>query len=197
MKQKSFKTHIYEAHNYWTQSVQPGDTVIDATLGNGYDTYFLATLLQGKGRLVSYDIQKQAIDASENRLSSLAENERKIITLKLKSHIYLEESDVKLIVYNLGYLPGSDKTITTQRTSTIQSLERAVQILKPKGALSITCYPGHEEGRWEQKEVLRFISLLPESKWKFSHHYWVTPHQNLSKEFLAPSLIWLQAVPGA
>ena len=59
-------------------------------------------------------------------------------------------STPKLIVYNLGYLPGSDKLLTTKTSSTLLSVEKALSLIAPNGAISITCYPGHEEGKKEE-----------------------------------------------
>ena len=49
-------------HLYVKKIVQPGDVVIDATTGNGYDTCFLANLVGKNGLVFGFDIQEQAID---------------------------------------------------------------------------------------------------------------------------------------
>src|SRR5215211_3302260 len=118
------KPHLMQAHKYWKEFFQPGDTIIDATIGNGHDTFFLAQLLQGEGTLIGYDIQPAAVEQTKKRLEGLPIAFRKIICLKLKSHASFDESSAKLIVYNLGYLPGGDKTVTTQCTATLQSIKK-------------------------------------------------------------------------
>ena len=47
-------------HSLLRQVVRAGDTVIDATCGNGYDSLLLAKLAlhQDKGKLICYDIQQ-------------------------------------------------------------------------------------------------------------------------------------------
>ena len=44
------------------QAVQSGDTVIDATLGNGHDTVMLAELVGEGGHVIGFDIQPDAVD---------------------------------------------------------------------------------------------------------------------------------------
>jgi SAM-dependent methyltransferase len=184
------KPHLTLARHYWETIVRPGDTLIDATLGNGQDTLFLAQLLKGKGSLTGYDIQPQAIENATKRLEELPLCLGKIISLKLKSHEQFEEKNVRLIVYNLGYLPGGNKTVTTVASSTLLSLESALDCLLPEGAISITCYPRHEAGGKEEVAVKEFLRSLPRTTWSVCHHQWLNRP-------LAPSLIWLRRVPDA
>jgi predicted methyltransferase len=183
------KPHLTTAQFAWKQLIHPADRVIDATIGNGYDTYFLAKLLQGQGELIGYDIQPQALVQTQKRLEALPPSWRQNIHLKLQSHAALSETNVKLIVYNLGYLPRGDKKITTQRTSTLQSIGCAMQSLAPGGAISITCYPGHPEGALEQEGLVAFLQTLPSNQWDVYHHVWLYPNRRLT-----PSWIWIQAV---
>ena len=46
-----------------------GDSVLDATAGNGYDTLKAAKLVQPNGNVVAIDIQKQAIEATKAKLT--------------------------------------------------------------------------------------------------------------------------------
>lgn len=177
--------HLTYAHRYWREFLHPGDCVIDATVGNGYDTFFLASLLKGQGRLIGYDIQQEAIENTKVRLEGLLENEKKIICLKKKSHALFEEKEVNLIVYNLGYLPGADKRVTTAVETTLQSVENGLKILAKRGAMSITCYPGHEEGGLEQAAIKNFLKTIPSSSWTVCFHQWINRPN-------APTLIWLQ-----
>jgi hypothetical protein len=180
------KPHILIARRYWEHVLKPGDTVIDATLGNGHDALFLAQLLQGKGKLICYEIQEKAIEQAKKRLQELPVDYLNTIQFKHQSHHSFEEEGVKLIVYNLGYLPGGDKKITTLRETTLKSLERGLGALCPKGAISITCYPGHEEGAHEEKLLLDYLRTLPAAQWQICYHQWINRPAS-------PSLIWLQA----
>lgn len=178
------KSHILQAHHYWEKIVQPGDTLIDATVGNGQDTLFLAKLLKGSGSLVGYDIQPQALEEAKKRLGHISCG---LVKLKLQSHIHFEEKSVKLIVYNLGYLPGGDKRVTTQCESTLKSIQDGMQRIVPGGGMSITCYPGHEEGAREEISLLDFLKAVPKQEWKICYHRWINSP-------LSPSLFWMQAL---
>ena len=184
------RPHLNFAHNSWEKCVHPGDTVIDATVGNGHDTFFLAQLLKGQGRLIGYDIQPQALEQTQKRLTGLPAPWQDIVALRLQSHTHVSETGIKLIVYNLGYLPGGDKAITTQRESTIQSIQSALHCLSAEGAISITCYPGHAEGALEQEAIIDFLKTLPSDRWNICHHIWINRPRS-------PTWIWLQALHGA
>ncbi len=141
------------------EHLQPLDVVIDATCGNGHDTLFLTTLSE---QVISLDIQRSAIQKTEQLVGTKA-------TLLHLSHEYIDEVPLpkppRLIVYNLGYLPGGDKCITTKRDTTLISLKKSMNILAPDGAISLTCYPGHEEGFHEEQAVAEFLKTLNPQQW--------------------------------
>ena len=80
---------------------------------------------------------------------------------------------LKLIVYNLGYLPGGDKSLTTRVSSTKQSVKRALEVLPNGGALSITFYPGHAEGKDELDTILPYLAALPSTAFTVTKHSWI------------------------
>lgn len=181
-------SHLSCAHALWSLIVSPNDVVVDATLGNGHDALFLAKLLQGKGILLGYDIQKKALDATHKLFKDHPEVTKELnFTFYLRSHEELEASLPSLIVYNLGYLPGGDKELTTSVDSTKKSVEKAMGLVKTGGVISLTCYPGHAEGK---KELDIFVPLFthPPKGWKsFSFR---SPNPN------APVLFLFQKEPG-
>lgn len=168
-------SHLSIAHLLWKELLQEGDTAIDATLGTGQDASFLVKELvqKKKGFLYGFDIQYQALEQTKAKLH-LSEEEEKRVKLLCTSHEFFPEEilpgKVKLIVYNLGYLPGGDKEITTKLSSTCSSIESAKNLLAPGGALSITCYPGHPEGMRESKAVEQLLQSLPPS-WNLTKTY--------------------------
>jgi hypothetical protein len=178
--------HLELAKQYWKSHLCPGDTAIDATAGNGHDTLFLAGL--GLSALLALDIQEAAIQKTRERLEAHSALGR--VILRLGSHEDLSglPAPPKLIVYNLGYLPGGDKTLTTTTASTLKSVSTALSLLGEKGALSITCYPGHEEGEREEAALLEWASSLPSDKWEVRHHRWINRPRS-------PSLIWISPRP--
>jgi ubiquinone/menaquinone biosynthesis C-methylase UbiE len=74
------------AHVIWQQLVQPGDSVVDATCGNGHDALFLAQLVGPSGRLHGFDVQKDAVDATRERLHSLEDSAAPRICLTEACH---------------------------------------------------------------------------------------------------------------
>lgn len=169
----------------WRSLVSPGDCIIDATLGNGHDAFALLTMLDGLGFFIGYDIQEKSIISTKELLQSLPFSPKLQIELRQQCHSKIEANNPKLIVYNLGYLPGSDKTLTTRVSTTLISIQRAQEILQKQGMISITLYPGHKEGEEEQEALIHYVTSLPKKEWNVSWMKWL----NRTK---APSLLLLQ-----
>jgi tRNA1(Val) A37 N6-methylase TrmN6 len=150
-------------HTLLAQTIQPGDTVIDATAGNGHDTLFLAQAVGSGGHVIATDIQQAAIQSTQNHLSANKLLDR--VELHRTSHQHLAtlapQNSISTIVFNLGYLPGSDHSIKTSTTSTLQALETSITLLKPNGTLAVICYPGHPGGDSESLETESFLSNQP------------------------------------
>jgi SAM-dependent methyltransferase len=181
-----FRTHLKLAHQFWESLILPGDLAVDATCGNGHDTLFLAKLPIAK--LYALDLQAAAIAATRQRLvEGLSASQLAKVQLIHGSHTHFPEEihNVKLIVYNLGYLPGGDKSLTTRTETTLASLQLALERLKTGGAISLTCYPGHDEGAREEEALLAFVRSLDKKLWSCSYHQWINRKQ-------APSLLFLQ-----
>lgn len=202
-----FNSHLDLAHSYWKTSLaatvgQHGRIIIDATCGNGHDTLFLAqtailpdTAALPKSRLIAIDKQSQAVEATQNLLKQhLPAACLAHIEFHNRCHSSFPESlppaSVALIVYNLGYLPGGDKAVTTVYDSTLRSLANALPLMQPGGIVSITCYPGHPAGALEKKAILEFAASLPPSAWSCCHHRWLNRKA-------APSLLLLQKAVAA
>jgi len=180
-----FNTPIDLAHDLWGKILEPFDAAIDATCGNGKDSLVLSQILKPlKGMLFCIDIQEKAIENTK----VLLQNET-IAQFYLQSHETLPEvpssHNLKLIVFNLGYLPSGDKTLTTKVDSTLQSVLNALNVLSFGGMVSITCYPGHLEGKKEQEALLEMLSKLDPMIWSFTTFFW--PNRNAS-----PSLFLVQ-----
>jgi hypothetical protein len=175
--------HLECAHILWKQVVQPGDTLVDATCGNGHDTFFLSKLQPA--RLYAIDIQSTALEATRKRLE-LSEVH---LIQGCHSHFPKEiaPETVKLIVYNLGYLPGGNKSITTCSNTSLESIQKALSLILPGGLISITCYPGHEEGAKEEELLLKFAAELDKELWCVTHQRWINRRK-------APSLLLLQKI---
>jgi SAM-dependent methyltransferase len=169
-----FNTPIDLAHHFWKELLTPGDVVIDATCGNGKDSLVLATLLQPlDGKLFCIDIQEKAIENTKSLLHKEKPEFFSFVRFYHRSHENLPKLDsVKLIVFNLGYLPAGDKSITTKVDATLQSIKNALEVLCLGGVLSITCYPGHIEGKKEEQVLLDYLSKLDPFYYCFTSFFW-------------------------
>ncbi|MFA5250836.1 MAG: class I SAM-dependent methyltransferase [Parachlamydiales bacterium] len=179
------------AHSLWKKKLLKNSRVIDATAGNGHDTAALAQML-GKGELFVFDLQKTALENTKKLLQAKGLWEQPALKIHCfqKSHAdfdpLIQKGSIDLAVYNLGYLPHGDKNLTTKTATTLLSLERALKLLKPQGALSIVAYPGHPEGVQESRAVaLWFENLKNQEKIKGRLFF-----SALSEK--APRLFWLE-----
>lgn len=144
------------AHSIVRRAVRLGDTVVDATAGNGHDTVFLAACTGPTGRVVAIDIQPEAIHSTRTRLAieSVAN-----VTLHQEDHsrvlTSLQQSSefVGAIMFNLGYLPGGDKQRTTISATTTAAIAAGVSLLKPGGVMTVVAYRGHAGGQEEARAV--------------------------------------------
>ena len=142
-----------------------GDIAVDFTMGNGHDTEFLSKTVGENGHVFAFDVQEMA-------LASTAENLERAgcphnYTLILDSHHNVKkyvEGPIKAGMFNLGYLPGSDKKITTMRETTMPAIEAAVELLDHGGILLVAVYPGHAEGDAEGKMVQDYFATLDRHK---------------------------------
>lgn len=156
---------VAKAHELIGAGLRPGDLAIDATVGNGHDTMFLLRRVAPGGRVYGFDIQHAALDSAQARVDEPAL--RASLTLFEDSHVRMLEripqthhGSIKAIMFNLGYLPGGDKTVTTQAESTLAALSSASRLLCPQGVLTIVAYPGHAGGARETEQVRRWCEAL-------------------------------------
>ncbi|KAL3679388.1 hypothetical protein R1sor_022344 [Riccia sorocarpa] len=168
------------AHKVWRSVVRPGDTVIDATCGNGHDTLELARLViqdENAGFVIGLDLQQSAIDNTTSLLDrELEPKKRGKVNLLQLCHSQLDkivdEASVRLVCFNLGYQPGGDKSFITRAESTVSAVRAAAKVIQPQGLISIMSYVGHPGGQEEFEAVREFVASLPSSDWVCSHLEW-------------------------
>ena len=157
---------LLELHKrFIREHLREGDIAVDFTMGNGHDTEFLSKTVGESGHVYAFDIQQAAVD-------STAENLRRAgcpdnYTLICDSHHRVEEyvkTPIKARMFNLGYLPGGDKRITTLRETTMPAVEAAIRLLDRDAILNIAVYPGHEEGELEGKMLCEYFAKLDRRK---------------------------------
>ena len=152
------------------QVLRPGDTAVDCTLGNGHDTCFLAECVGPTGRVIGFDIQREAVERTARRLAEAGLAQR--CSLICAGHEHLAEyiaEPVRCIVFNLGWLPGGDKRFTTQWTTTERAVRAALALLQPMGVLTLCAYPGHEEGARELAALTALFSALRPQEYNALH----------------------------
>lgn len=151
------------SHLFMSQFLQPGDLAVDATCGNGHDTLLLANLVGPSGRVWAFDIQERAISATSQRLGQAGMAER--VELILGGHESLADhlpTPVRGVMFNLGYLPGGDRSIITRPETTRTALDQALSLLLPGGILAVTAYPGHAGGDCEEEMLREWSASLPQ-----------------------------------
>ena len=180
---------IQYAQTLLKMSVCEGDIAVDATAGNGHDTLFLANLVGDNGYVYAFDVQKEAVDATLHRLLDNALEHRAIVLKDGHENVakYVTKP-VSATIFNLGYLPGGNHEIITKPNTTIQSIESLLKLLKIGGMIVLVIYHGHEGGKKERDEVIRFVSDLPQ---KYVH---VLRYEFINQKNDPPFIIALEKV---
>lgn len=176
------KRPLEMAHDFLAQVITPEDIVVDATMGNGHDTLFLAKLAK---QVYAFDIQNQALEKTSQRLEEAGLSN---VNLILQGHETVDQfvTEVKAAIFNLGYLPSADKSIITQPQTTLEALEKLCQMLVKGGRIAIMIYYGHEGGDIERDAVLDFVSQLPQQE------YTATIYRTLNQINNPPFLVMIE-----
>lgn len=149
---------------------------IDATMGNGHDTLFLARQMQELGGVVhAFDVQADALAVTRQRLLD-AGTDMEFVFMHRGNHDTMDsvlhawgagqDYAVRAIMFNLGYLPGGDSGLITQPSSTVRALVAATCLLAVGGVITVVCYTGHEGGLEESQSVVQFAESLPTPAWR-------------------------------
>jgi predicted methyltransferase len=178
------------AHDYLNAQLQPGDRALDATAGNGHDTAYMAGLVGSEGHIIAIDIQDAAITATRERLEAancLAQAELVVADHAQALHSRCKQyaQTVSAITFNLGYLPGSDKSIQTEPESTLAALRAASELLKPNGLLLVTAYRGHDGGQTEAGIVANWMQKIESRGWSVDSHEPVVTGDRI------PPILWV------
>ena len=183
------------AHWMLKDIIKTNDVVVDATMGNGYDTQFLAEL---GANVYAFDVQEEALNATEKRLDDAGiknqifeKNLSKLLTepsvnLVLSGHEKLSEyvkEPIKAAIFNLGYLPKTDKSVVTKADTTLTALDALTNQLVVGGRIAIMIYYGHEGGMEEKNAVIKWTSSLPQKDWE------VTSYAPLNQIHTPPILV--------
>lgn len=183
------------AHWMLKDIIKTNDVVVDATMGNGYDTQFLAEL---GANVYAFDVQEEALNATEKRLDDAGiknqifeKNLSNLLTepsvnLVLSGHEKLSEyvkEPIKAAIFNLGYLPKTDKSVVTKADTTLTALDALTNQLVVGGRIAIMIYYGHEGGMEEKDAVIKWTSSLSQKDWE------VTSYAPLNQIHTPPILV--------
>lgn len=156
------------ARSLLENALKKGDIAVDCTIGNGHDTVFLANLVGNKGYVYGFDIQQDALIQTKQRLDK---EQLDHVTLFQCGHEQIanklaEESlqKVKAAIFNLGYLPGGDKSIVTRGETTIQAIETLLDYMPKGGTIVLVIYHGHPEGQQEKRVIESYVTQIDQRK---------------------------------
>lgn len=180
------------SHELLSQVVSYGDTVVDCTVGNGHDTLFLANLVGTDGTVYGFDIQAQAIENTKALLRKTPPSAKNIFLYNI-SHSKVDEilpyqTMISAAIFNLGYLPGGDKTIVTYPETTIEAIKGCLNHLAHNGLVIVVAYYGHPGGEREKNTVLEFGSQLDQKR------YSVLEYSFLNQTHWPPILMAIQRI---
>ncbi len=160
------KNALHASHEIVKKVIVEGDRVVDATAGNGNDTLFLASLVGNIGRVYAFDIQEKAL---ENTNAKLKENHmEQRVQLINDGHQNMSKyvpHGVKVVMFNLGYLPGGDHSISTKAENTIVAIETSLNLLQIGGIIMMVVYYGGDSGFDEKDAIIEYIKSLDYKKY--------------------------------
>lgn len=175
------------AHLLMRQAVKPGDPVVDATVGNGHDTLFLAERVGPSGSVLGFDIQQAALTQAGKHVDGHPQ-----VTLIHAGHEHLAEhlaangyDRLAAVMFNLGYLPGAPKDIMTRTQTTLAALDQALSHLEIHGLVTLVLYPGHSGGAEEARAVRSYAQGL-------SQAFAVTHYARINSGRPAPELLAIE-----
>lgn len=154
------------SHKFIFEHVSEGNFCIDGTAGRGRDTLFLSKLCGNTGKVLSFDIQKEAIESTKKLMN---EEKRENVTLINDCHSrmdhYAENNSADAIMFNFGWLPGGDHDIFSLGETSVSAIKKGLDILKPGGVMTLCIYCGKETGFEEKKTLLDFVSTLDQKQY--------------------------------
>lgn len=161
-----FKSARFWAKEIMEEALFPGARALDATMGNGYDTLWLCELVGDGGRVYAFDIQQDAVDRTAERLEKAGVSARaSLFCMGHERMLEVVHEPVDAVLFNLGWLPGAEHSVTTRTSTTLQAVEAALSLLKEEAVMTVCIYPGHEEGTRELNALLDWASGLDDKRY--------------------------------
>ncbi|WP_077297656.1 tRNA (mnm(5)s(2)U34)-methyltransferase [Virgibacillus pantothenticus] len=172
---------LHYAHYLLESTIEKDETVIDATCGNGKDTLFLSNVVGANGHVLAFDIQAQAIQTTKQLMEDHQKTNVSVIHdshENLEKYLPTKEMLIGGAVFNLGYLPKSDKSIITNAASTISAINTILHYLKTNGLIVIVVYYGHQGGQEEKEAVLKHVMQLSQRSYHVLQYRFINQKNN-------------------
>lgn len=177
------------AHTLLLPILASAKCVVDATAGNGHDTVFLAANSADDCAVYAFDIQQDALDSTRRLAEETGVMDK--VRLVLDSHANIDEhitDEIDAAMFNLGYLPSGDHSVTTQADSTMEAICKMARKLSVGGMITVVSYSGHESGALEQERLFAELTALP------VRYYTVSAFRMINHKETAPMLFLIEKV---
>jgi hypothetical protein len=188
----------------------PWPVAVDGTAGNGHDTLFLARLVGALGVVHAFDVQPGALARTAERLAAAGLDGR--VTLHGRGHEELAAAlampltmplvmplagpdtggvcppRVTAAMFNLGFLPGSDRRVTTRPDTTLAALDGLLPLLAAGGVVSLHVYAGHPGGADEAAALDQRLAGLDWDRWRVARYEFANKPRNPERLLLVSRL---------
>lgn len=169
-------------HDALARVLVPGCAAVDATAGNGHDTLFLAQGVGPGGEVWAFDVQAAALEATRARLDAARAAGQALGRVHLVhaghedclAHLPAPPRTFTVAVFNLGYLPGADRTgaekpRVTSAATTLEALTALMPRMTRGGIVALHAYTGHRGGTGEARALMALCRALPYTEWSVWH----------------------------
>jgi hypothetical protein len=150
------------SHRFMREHIRPGDLCIDATAGRGRDTAFLCECVGEIGKVLSFDIQAEALSSTRMLLEEKGLLNRAGLILESHSEMarFAQSESASCISFNFGWLPGGDHSVFTRAATSIPAIESGLSLLKIGGVMSLCIYYGRDCGFDERDAILAYLQTI-------------------------------------
>ncbi len=154
-------------HEIIRSQAQRDGLYVDATMGNGNDTVFLCELAGETGEVFAFDIQEQAVEATQKLLEEHGVGTKCHLILDGHENMdnYIPDGKAEVICFNFGYLPGGDHEIATKASTSIIAIQKGLELLKSGGMMCLCVYSGGDTGFEEKDCILNYLKELAPRKY--------------------------------
>lgn len=171
----------------WLDILKRAKIIIDATCGNGHDLLYLYENSLKESHIYAFDIQENALQYSKERLFPTADIDNRV-KFVCDDHKNINEHGIPtpydLVIFNLGYLPNGDHSLTTKAESTIAAIKVAMENLAQHGLITVVAYPGTPYGEHEKNKVFNFLKEISQKTFDISHWRPINQRNNPPELFM-------------